>query len=219
MSVEGSGGPAFVDGRPAFFDPLSTEQLTRIICRQFEEQPSRGLGADMPSFGGPGLYAIYYEGVSVELYRPVSGLTIPLYVGQSRSTNSATGRTNPSARPLYLRVQQHRRSIIEGDLPPDEFSVRLLEMPDVHIDLGENGLRVGYKPVWNAILNGFGSHEQGATTRQSGRSKWDTVHEGRSRTYGASRWDRDELIAQAAEAIRQQVTTYNDLPWHHSPVG
>lgn len=215
MSGENSYRPAFIDHGPAFFDPLSTEQLTRIICRQFEEQPSLRLGADMLSFDGPGLYAIYYAGDSIELYTPLSGLTIPLYVGQSRSTSSATGRTNPTARPLYLRVQQHRRSIIEGGLPPEDFSVRLLAMPDVHIDLGENGLRVGYKPVWNAILTGFGSNEQGSTTRQSARSKWDTVHQGRSRTYGATKWNRDALLAQAAHAIRAQVRGYDKLPWHH----
>ncbi|EID54297.1 Eco29kI family restriction endonuclease [Saccharomonospora xinjiangensis] len=202
--------------RPAFFDPLSTEHLTWIICRQFEEQPPVRLDTVMPSFEGPGLYAIYYEGDSCDLYRPLSGLTIPLYVGQSRSTNSATGRTNPSTRPLHSRVHQHRRSIIEGGLPPEEFSVRLLAMPDVHIDLGENGLRVGYQPVWNSVLNGFGSHEQGSTTRRSSRSKWDTVHEGRSRTYGAAKHDRDELIARATEAIRQQVERYNELPWHRT---
>lgn len=202
--------------QPAYFDPLSTKQLTRIICRQFEEQPPFSLKDELASFDGPGLYAIYYEGHSVELYEPVSGSAIPLYVGQSRSTNSATGRTNPSARPLFLRVGQHRRSIQDGGLPVGEFSVRLLAMPDDHIDLGENGLRVGYKPLWNGVLNGFGSHEQGSSTRQSGRSKWDTVHEGRSRTYGATRWDRDALITEAQEVIRQQVEEYDKLSWHRA---
>lgn len=202
--------------KPAYFDPLSTKQLTRIICRQFEEQPSLTLEVDLASFQGPGLYAIYYEGDSVKLYEPLSGLRIPLYVGQSRSTNSATGRTNPKARPLFSRIRQHRTSIAEGGLPIEEFAVRLLSLPDVHIDLGENGLRVGYEPVWNAILNGFGSHEQGSSTRQSSRSKWDTVHSGRSRTFGQSKWDREELIEQAAAAIQVQIDGYKDLPWHRA---
>lgn len=206
--------PEAESSQPAFFDPLSTEQLTRIICRQFEEQPAQTLKDELVSFDGPGLYAIYYVGESVDLYAPLSRKTIPLYVGQARSTNSATGRTNPNARPLFNRVRQHRRSINEGGLPVDEFSVRLLAMPDVHIDLGENGLRVGYKPVWNSVLNGFGSHEQGSTTRQSSRSKWDTVHQGRSRTYGGTRHDVDALTAEVQEAVRQQVEEYDQLPWH-----
>jgi hypothetical protein len=201
--------------QPAYFDPLSTEQLTRIICRQFEEQPSRGIEEELETFDGPGLYAIYYEGDTVDLYRPLCGFKIPLYVGQARSTNSATGRTNPSARPLYLRIRQHRRSMIQGGLPVDEFTVRLLRLPDVHIDMGENGLRVGYKPLWNSILNGFGSHEQGRN-RGSVRSKWDTVHDGRARTFGGdSTHTRDELVKRAQEAISQQVAAYDDLPWHH----
>lgn len=202
--------------RPAYFDPLSTERLTRIICRQFEEQEPVGLNNEVSAFEGSGLYAIYYEGDSEELYRPLARLVIPVYAGQARSTNSATGRTAGEPRPLWGRVRQHRRSIDEGGLNPAEFSVRLLLMPDVHIDMGENGLRVGYQPVWNAVLTGFGSHEQGSTTRRSGRSKWDTVHQGRSRTYGETAHDRDALVAQAADAIRRQVDTYEDLPWHRA---
>ena len=192
------------DFKPAYFDPLSTEQLTRIICRQFEEQPSHSLADELPTFEGPGLYAIYYEGDSVELYRPLSGLKIPLYVGQSRSANSATGRTVAGSRPLHGRVRQHRRSIEEGGLPVEEFTVRLLTLPDVHIAIGENGLRVGYQPLWKSILNGFGSHEQGGR-RRSTRSRWDTVHDGRSRTFGeGSSHSRDELIRKAQEVSKSR---------------
>jgi len=200
--------------QPAFFDPLSTDQLTRIICRQFEEQEPVSLANPLPLFTGAGLYAIYYQGDSVKLYRPLNQLAIPVYAGQARATNSATGRTAGKARPLMDRVQQHRESIEGGGLPIGEFSVRLLLMPDVHIDMGENGLRVGYQPVWNSILSGFGSHEQGSTTRQSKRSKWDTVHPGRARTYGGSAHDRDELVSRCEFAIIRQVLLYDSLPWH-----
>lgn len=199
---------------PAFFDPLSTTQLTRIICRQFEAQEPLHLRDGLPSFTGPGLYAIYYTGTAVDLYKPLRNYRIPLYVGRARSTNSATGRTERHRRPLHRRVENHRRSIIEGGLPIEDFSVRLLALPDVHIDLGENGLRVGYQPVWNAILTGFGSNEQGSSTRRSSRSKWDTLHQGRARTYGATTWDSATLEAEVTEAIRTQIARYRDLAWH-----
>lgn len=199
---------------PPHFDPLSTEQLTRIICRQFEEQPSYSLATDLPEFDGAGLYAVYYEGATLDLYARLSGLAIPLYVGQARSHNSATGVGRRDPRPLWSRVAEHRRSISEARLSVSEFGVRLLKMPDVHIDMGEDGLRRGYQPVWNSILTGFGSHEQGPRTRRSSRSKWDTVHAGRSRTFGESSHKDTELIENVRAKIRQQIDTFADLPWH-----
>jgi hypothetical protein len=57
---------------------------------------------------------------------------------------------------------------------------RYLVVDDVWIPLGEALLIERYKPIWNqAILNGFGNHDQGATRRQARRSAWDTLHEGR----------------------------------------
>jgi hypothetical protein len=132
--------------RPAYFDPLATVELTSIICRKFEEQPSHVI-TTVPEFEGSGLYAIYYVGQSEELYQPLAPYKIPVYVGSAQSHNSATGVGVRQARPLWTRVRQHRRSIEEGGLNTDEFAVRLLLLPDVHIDLGENGLRVGYQPV------------------------------------------------------------------------
>jgi hypothetical protein len=81
-------------------------------------------------------------------------------------------------------------------------------------DLGENGLRVVYQPVWNAVLTGFGNHEQGASTRRSRRSKWDTVHRGRNRTFGSDRYDRSQLERAARNHIQQQIASYNAAPWH-----
>lgn len=188
-----------------YFDPLSTDELTAIICREFEQQRLHLLGKQLPEFTGSGLYAIYYVGAGVELYKPLRRTKIPLYVGQARSHNSATGRGTADSKMLWNRVRNHRRSIEDGGLPLSEFGVRLLTMPDVHIDMGENGLRVGYQPVWNSVLTGFGSHEQGASTRRSGRSKWDTVHSGRARTFGDESFDRDALVILVEAKIQEQV--------------
>ena len=197
-----------------YYDPLSTRVLTQTILGRFERQRLHHLGDGPPEFDGSGLYAIYYDGDSVELYLPLVGTAVPAYVGQARSHNSATGRSIAGPRPLWTRVREHRRSIDGGGLPLEEFGVRLLRMPDVHIDLGENGLRFGYQPVWNSVLKGLGSHEQGSTTRQSGRGRWDTVHSGRNRTFGVTAHDADKLKDEVRRHIDRQVAE-----WHKRDVG
>lgn len=199
---------------PEYYDPMGTDHITSMICLRLEDQPVIPLRPEIPRFGGSGLYAIYYTGDSIDLYAPLSPYKIPVYVGQARSHNSSTGRGVKESEPLWRRVREHSRSIEGARLPLDEFGVRLLRLPDVHIDLGENGLRVNYQPVWNAILSGFGSHEQGASTRRSGKSKWDTVHEGRGRTYGASKHDKDKLLREVREHIDRQIADYGQVPWH-----
>lgn len=203
-----------MDYAPAYYDPMDTAHVTAAICEELERQPLMLLDLLLPRFDGSGLYAIYYAAKNVPLYKPISGRKIPVYVGQALSHNSATGIAVRESTPLWRRVRDHRASIEGSDLSVAEFGVRLLRLPDVHADLGENGLRVFYKPVWNAILNGFGSHEQGSTTRQGARSKWDTVHPGRNRTYGADTHDRDALIDAVQAHIASQLASYGDAPWH-----
>ncbi|TCB96636.1 Eco29kI family restriction endonuclease [Micromonospora zingiberis] len=203
-----------MDPQPAYFDPLSTKDLTTIICGRFEREPLRSLKAELPRFDGSGLYAIYCVGPGSNLYEPLISLTIPIYVGSSHSHSSATGDPASTADPLWRRVRGHRISIAEaGNLEVSQFGVRLLRMPDVHCDLGENGLRVGYRPVWNSILTGFGSNEQGAKTRTSARSRWDTVHPGRKRTFGQEAHDSGKLRARVQERVAEQVNGYHLLPW------
>lgn len=201
--------------RPESFDPLSTVQLSNTICEIFERQPLVSMEHEIPRFEGAGLYALYYRGDSVQLYRPLAALQIPVYAGQGRSSNSATGATVNEPYPVYSRLKKHRTSIIDGRLPISEFRFRALLMPDVHADLGENGLRVGYEPVWNGPLNGFGSNEQGSTTRKSRKSKWDTVHGGRRRTYGEVVHKPEELIAATEKHIERQIEEYPNLSWRH----
>lgn len=191
---------------PTYYDPLSTSGLTAVICRKFEEQPCYPI-AGLHHFEGAGLYAIYYIGTTSKLYTSLKGYLIPVYVGSAQSHSSATGNAARSKAPLWERVQQHEQSIDQSNLDVGEFVVRLLRMPDVHIDLGENGLRVGYKPVWNAVFTGFGSHEQGAKTRRGTQSAWDAAHPGRRRSYGAQR-DPKKVANERRKAnqlIQQQI--------------
>jgi hypothetical protein len=199
---------------PAFYDPMGTENITSAICRELERQPLVSLDPSIQRFDGSGLYAIYYRGATNDLYAPLAARKIPIYVGQALSHNSATGAATGGRSPLWKRIQDHSQSIGgASNLLLGDFGVRLMLLPDVHSDLGENGLRVFYRPLWNGVLNGFGSHEQGSSTRQSSRSRWDTVHMGRSRTFGANRHNPDVLIAQVQAHITEQLANYRAAPW------
>lgn len=202
------------DYAPAYYDPMDTEHVTAAICQELERQPLIPLDPLVGRFDGSGLYAIYYTGRSVPLYTPLSGYKIPVYVGQALSHNSATGVVVREPRPLWRRVRDHHASVSGSDLPVAEFGVRLLRLPDVHADLGENGLRVFYQPVWNAVINGFGGHEQGPATRQSAKSRWDTVHPGRNRTFGSEKYNKEALMRAVATHIASQLARYSGAPWH-----
>ncbi|TXK42380.1 Eco29kI family restriction endonuclease [Nonomuraea sp. C10] len=201
------------DYTPKYYDPLDTSSVTSVICRELEAQSLIPLTPELPRFEGSGLYAIYYTDTTEPLYAPLVPHDIPVYVGQSLSHNSATGVATRGKSPLWSRVRGHARSIEGGGLRLEEFAARLLRMPDVHADLGENGLRVNYQPVWNAILRGFGSNEQGASTRKSARTKWDTVHQGRNRSYGESKHTREALIEEARVHIRMRIALVGEIPW------
>lgn len=200
---------------PASFDPLSTGQIANTICETLERQPLVSMVSEIPRFGGSGLYALYYRGHGENLYRPLVNLQIPVYAGQALSSNSATGLRVQDRFPLHARLRKHRTSITEGGLSIGEFRFRALLLPDVHADLGENALRVGYQPVWNSILTGFGSNEQGSATRQSKKTKWDTVHPGRRRSHGGEVHDSELLKAEVGAHIKRQVNRYGGLPWPH----
>jgi hypothetical protein len=208
-----------IDYVPAYYDPMETRHVTAAICHELERQPLIPLEPLIGRFDGSGLYAIYYSGQANLLYRRLRGFKIPIYVGQALSHNTATGVVIKDPSPLWGRVRDHHVSIDSSDLSAAEFGVRLLRLPDVHADLGENGLRVFYKPVWNAILTGFGSHEQGSSTRTGARSKWDTVHPGRNRTFGADRHNQGELSRNAKEHITSQLETYSSAPWRRAEPG
>lgn len=199
---------------PTYFDPLSTRDLTQFICERFEREKLRPLDCDLPRFEGSGLYAIYCIREGTDLYEPLISLSIPVYVGKSHTSNSAIGNSVETPESLWGRVRQHQQSIDAAhNLQLRQFGVRLLRTPDVHCDLGENGLRVGYRPVWNRILTGFGSNEQGSSTRRSARSKWDTVHTGRRRTFGSEPHDAESLRTRVREHVAWQVESHLQLPW------
>src|ERR1044072_2140130 len=109
---------------PEIFDPMSTEHISWAICRELERQPLVMFEPEIPHFDGSGLYAIYYRGTSIDLYRPIASFKIPVYVGQAESHNSATGKGSKTRDRLWKRISGHKRSIMGGGLPIGEFGVR-----------------------------------------------------------------------------------------------
>ena len=61
-----------------------------------------------------------------------------------------------------------------------DFTCRWLVVEPIWIPLGESVLISRFTPVWNGLVDGFGNHDPGAGRRQGVRSRWDTLHPGRS---------------------------------------
>ncbi|GAA1525618.1 hypothetical protein GCM10009730_37660 [Streptomyces albidochromogenes] len=164
------------------FNPLGLGQLSENLRGALENQPKVAL-ADLRSFNGAGLYALYYRG-DLPLYAHLRGTQVPLYVGKAEAGNSNYGDPPSERKPkLHKRIEKHRTSIDEADnLSVTDFDVRYLLLDDVWIVLGERALLRAYSPVlWNTLLTGFGANPAGSA-RTNPKSYWDTMHPGRPRS-------------------------------------
>jgi hypothetical protein len=197
----------------AYYGPTGAESITSAICQGLEDQPLVLLDPPISRSDVAGLYAIYYRGAGVDLYARLQDRKIPVHGGQALSYNRARGAATGGRNSLWNRIQQHCRSIARAnDLTLGDFGTRLLPLPDVRSDLGEKSLRIFYRPVWNGILNGFDSHEQGSATRPTSRSRSDAVQPGRKRTFGVCKHNSALLIAEAKAHIAGQVVSYEAAP-------
>ena len=178
---------------PELWDPLTYDTLMAGTVAHFEKQERIPLES-VAGVKGPGIYALYYEGVMAE-HRPIA-------VGRGPSTPA---KRFPRARErvaswtsntlLRERIRQHARSIGQVDnLALDDFSCRVLAIVPVWIVFAEQALIKRYRPVWNSCLDGFGKHDQGRRRGTTKRSWWDTLHPGRP-------WTVDETqVKTVAEA-------------------
>jgi len=81
---------------------------------------------------------------------------------------------------LYKRLSEHADSVkTASNLDIDDFFCRLLVVDDIWIPLAESVLIERFKPVWNRVLDGFGSHDPGKGRYQGMMSQWDSLHPGR----------------------------------------
>lgn len=172
------------------FDPLSLESLGESVLRELISRPVHPLPPG-EAFVGTGIYALYYVGDWTP-YKPIADLNDPesgvfrqpIYVGKAVPTGSRKGGTEfqiEEETKVYDRLREHARTIEEVDnLELKDFRCRHLVVATVWIRLCESVAVQRYRPLWNSLIDGFGNHDPGSGRYDQKRSKWDTLHPGRS---------------------------------------
>lgn len=174
------------------YDPLSLPALAAGIVRELLNRPVHPLPPE-ESFTGCGLYGIYYVG-GFKPYRPLAARNdptrdtydLPIYVGKAVPSGSRKGRgllewEVAEDYSIYTRLKEHARSIEEAEnLRLEDFRCRYLVAAPVWIRLAESLMLGRYRPLWNSVVDGFGNHDPGSGRYEQERSKWDTLHPGRS---------------------------------------
>jgi hypothetical protein len=184
------------------FNPLDTEALTRAFIAELTTRDCVPLPkVRRENVSGTGLYALYYSG-DFDIYQPISldGCGWPIYLGSALPRGGRTGEVrelSPGAmQPLYDRLGRHFKSVMYAEnLEEDRFSARWLAVDEPFIILGEILLLRWYRPLWNAKVSGFGSKVVGGQRTTGRRSRWDTLHPGRSGT--GQREGRDVEVIRA----------------------
>ena len=175
--------------QPPIFNPLSFESLSKSIANELSQVPTHPL-EDLERFEGPGIYALYYTG-DFEAYKPLAAANLaaagswPIYIGKAEaSTRKGKGLRAPddySGDALYKRLLQHSKSIeAAGNLSLHDFHIRALVLGYVWIPMAEASALAMYQPLWNTLIDGFGNHDPGAGRYNQMRSRWDTLHPGRT---------------------------------------
>lgn len=170
------------------FNPLDMENLGKSIATQLLISDPTPLGA-VPQFYGAGVYAIYYNGpmdcYATLLTATVYDAQVPIYVGKAVPAGGRRGivvEHGTRSRALSARLRtDHAKSVDAAtNLDIADFTCRWLVVEPIWIPLGESVLISRFTPVWNGLLDGFGNHDPGKGRREGVRSRWDTLHPGRS---------------------------------------
>lgn len=201
------------------FNPLEKRVLGASIAEVLLTTPIYPLSQAFP-LRGPGVYAIYYHGSRFAPYATLAqknagGRAVwPIYVGQALPSGGRRGiETENDDSSLRNRLLKHGRSIkaATSDFDIADFCYHALVMDDAFIRLAETSLLVLYKPIWNNYVDGFGNNAPGSGREASKRSRWDTLHGGRSQA--AVHEDRGETRDQLMAAIKQELSSTNfDVP-------
>ncbi|MDR1432250.1 MAG: Eco29kI family restriction endonuclease [Propionibacteriaceae bacterium] len=192
------------------FNPLDMESLARSIVNRMMEMEAVPLD-DVARFSGAGLYAIYYRGPfrAYSLLAQVNAqqAAVPIYVGKAVPSGGRKGiDIAPAAdtRALADRLRQHAASIRAAEnLDITDFDARWLVVEDIWIPLGESALIRKYRPVWNAVIDGFGNHDPGKGRINGMRSRWDTLHPGRP--WAGKYPQRTETLADIEQEIKEYL--------------
>jgi len=191
------------------FNPLDKLNLAKSLADALLKMPLSPLPPD-EKFDGAGIYAIYYSGQFAP-YEPLAvknqgkNPTAPIYVGKAVPPGARKGAFGLDADPgsaLQKRLREHAKSINEAsNLKLADFSCRYLVCDDIWIPLGEALLIARFQPPWNVLIEGFGIHTPGKGRKKQVRSKWDTVHTGRSLAKGlpANPMDQEKVLKLIAD--------------------
>lgn len=191
------------------YNPLDKQQLAESIVREFFKRKPEPLPPGR--FEGAGIYALYYRG-PFPLYSQASrsfrdfeanvlNEPTPIYVGKSDPPGSRKGAMleeqdeaeeskevlalKPKHRKLHERLCQHAKSIGETtNLRLEDFFCRHILVDEIWVPLGEARLLEWFRPVWNVLIEGFGSKVEGGGREKTARSVWDILHPGRKENLG-----------------------------------
>jgi hypothetical protein len=193
------------------YNPLEKENLGKSVADSLIKQKPVTLGA-IERFFGAGVYAIYYSG-NFDTYSRLrewntsaENLNAPIYVGKAVPTGGRKGNIESEASAkgtaLFGRLDEHRKSIEQAtNLDIDDFWCRYLVVDDIWIPLGESLLIQRHRPIWNALIDGFGNHDPGAGRYNGARPNWDTLHPGRdwANKCAPSKLTEEQIRLQIAE--------------------
>jgi hypothetical protein len=201
--------------KPKPYNPLDIENLGesigRVILTSTPTQMSK-----LGSFKGAGVYALYYTG-DLPIYELLASANRdgkfgqPIYVGKAIPEGGRKGvlvRASDTTSTLASRLRAHKNSITAAtNLDPADFYARWLVVEPVWIPLGESLLISRFAPVWNTIVDGFGSNAAGSGRFAGMRSRWDTLHPGRPAAEKlATRTESPSQIEQdVREYLRQRL--------------
>lgn len=191
------------------FNPLDKRHLGESVGQAMLRQPAVPI-ADLKSFDGAGIYAIYYvgdfRGYESIVDRNKNGrFNAPIYVGKAVPKGARKGgdlEASPG-KVLYSRLMQHAHSIeAASNLDIADFHCRYLTVDDIWIPLGESLLIAKFDPLWNKLIDGFGNHDPGKGRHAGLRPRWDVLHPGRP-------WaDRCQPREETADQIIREARDY-----------
>jgi len=160
------------------------------------------------------LYRRVAESFSKETRVKFESQPIPIYIGKSDAPGSRKGvpvsgnklitsETQESAKPpdlkeaeefltkkpqhrkLYDRLVKHSKSIMAtSNLQLGDFFCRYMLVDEIWVPLGEARLLELFQPLWNVLIEGFGSNPEGEGRTNTARPVWDILHPGRKEKLG-----------------------------------
>lgn len=201
------------------FNPLDKHNLGDSVGQAMLKRPVVPL-ADLSSFDGAGIYAIYYTG-DFSAYKDISknnrdnNFASPIYIGKAVPKGARKGgdlNADPGS-VLYSRLKDHKESIEAAEnIDIKDFFCRYLIVDDIWIPLGESLLIATYSPLWNKIIDGFGNHDPGKGRYEGFCPRWDVLHPGRlwAAKCKARPETQDQIISEIQDYLRSNLAFKNE---------